>query len=167
MNYPKLGIKWHVFMIIKFLWIKNEFGLGGCSGPGSLTKLQSLLSSFRRIHFLTYSVIGGGSGSSQVVLPGPQLCKSCWLFTDRPSIPCHTCLSIEHLTTWYLASSEQQRGKQRVWQKDGSHHLWGFHQSQKWHPITFAISCFFLLVWVWGNAHTLPADMSRHMKAKS
>lgn len=89
------------------------------------------------------------------------------LATDRPSIPCHTCLSIEHLTTWYLASSEQQRGKQRVWQKDGSHHLWGFHQSQKWHPITFAISCSFLLVWVWGNAHTLPADVSRYMRAKS
>lgn len=89
------------------------------------------------------------------------------LATDRPSIPCYTRLSIEHLTTWYLASSEQQRGKQRVWQKDGSHHLWGFHQSPKWHPITFAISCSFLLVWVWGNAHTLPADVSRHMRAKS
>lgn len=38
-------------MILKFLWIKNEFGLAEFSGSGSPTKLQSLQSSFRKDPF--------------------------------------------------------------------------------------------------------------------
>lgn len=86
------GIKRHIFMILKFLWIKNEFGLAGFSGPGSPTKLQSLQSSFRRIRFLPYSVIGGRSSSSQVVTPGLQLCRAAGhrqTFRSLPHAPLH------------------------------------------------------------------------------
>lgn len=112
-NYPKLGIKWHIFMILKFLCIKNEFGLGGCSGPGSPTKLRSLPSSsklFQKDPFPYLLSDWWGIRFLTGCYPRASVVQEL-LATDRPSIPCDTHLSIEHLTTWYLASSEQQRGE--------------------------------------------------------
>ena len=113
MNYPKFSsLKQHTFIISQFLWSRSLDGV--YLDPLALGLSQDC--SHLRSHLkgplpslLKWSLAGFSY-------------ESCWW--EASLLPFHMDISIEHLTTWQLASSDcPQEGEQERVNKKGSHSL--------------------------------------------